>query len=93
LHPKTLASILKQAGNRAAMSERRYLIVVEGDSSTNFSAYSPDIPGVGATGATRNRCEREMRKAIELHLEGLAEDGEPAPEAKSSAGYAVVNVA
>jgi predicted RNase H-like HicB family nuclease len=74
------------------MSERRYLIVVEGDGVTNYSAYSPDIPGVVATGATRDECEREMREAIEFHLEGLADDGEAAPEPHSSAGYAVVEV-
>jgi predicted RNase H-like HicB family nuclease len=75
------------------MTERRYLIVVEGDGSTNFSAYSPDVPGVAATGRTREECEREMRDAIEFHLEGLAADGEVAPEPRSTAGYAVVQVA
>jgi predicted RNase H-like HicB family nuclease len=71
----------------------RYLIVVEGDGSTNYSAYSPDVPGVAAVGATRAECEREMRDAIELHVEGLAEDGEPVPESHSTASYAVVQVA
>ena len=72
---------------------RRYLIVVEGDGSNNYSAYSPDVRGVAAVGATREECESEMRDAIEFHLEGLVEDGEPAPEAHSTAGYAVVQVA
>lgn len=71
----------------------RYLIVVEGDRSANYSAYSPDVPGVAAVGATRKECEREMRKAIEFHIDGMAEDGEPVPEAHSTAGYAVVQVA
>jgi ABC-type lipoprotein export system ATPase subunit/predicted RNase H-like HicB family nuclease len=56
------------------MSVRRHRIVVEGDETTNFSAYSPDVPGVVATGATREECERELQAAIEFHLEGLAED-------------------
>jgi len=34
-----------------------------------------------------------MREAIEFHIEGLAKDGEPVPEAHSTAGYAVVQVA
>ena len=71
----------------------RYLIVVEGDGSTNYSAYSPDVPGVAAVGATREECEREIRDAIEFHIEGLADDGEPVPEAHSTAGYAIVQVA
>jgi predicted RNase H-like HicB family nuclease len=70
----------------------RYLIVVEGDGSTNYSAYSPDVPGVAAVGATREECEREMREAIEFHLEGLAKDGESMPKAHSTAGYALVEI-
>jgi predicted RNase H-like HicB family nuclease len=62
------------------MSTRRYLIVIEGNSDANYSAYSPDIPGVAATGATQADCEREMRDALAFHLEGLAHDGEPAPQ-------------
>ncbi len=74
------------------MTPYRYLIVIEGDGKTNYSAYSPDVPGVAATGATREECEREMREAVEFHLEGLAEDGEPVPEPHSTASYAVVDV-
>jgi predicted RNase H-like HicB family nuclease len=54
------------------MSEQRYLIVIDGDGDgeINYSAYSPDLPGVVATGATREECERAMREAIAFHLEG-----------------------
>jgi predicted RNase H-like HicB family nuclease len=38
------------------------------------------VPGCVATGDTLEEAEREMRAAIALHLEGLAEDGEPIPE-------------
>lgn len=75
------------------MSEQRYLIVIEGNGSANFSAYSPDLPGVAATGATREECEREMREAIEFHIEGLRGDGDPIPEPRSTASYAVVDLA
>jgi predicted RNase H-like HicB family nuclease len=75
------------------MSEQRYLIVIEGNGSTNYSAYSPDLPGVAATGATREECEREMREAIAFHVEGLRDDGDPIPEPHSTASYAVVDVA
>jgi predicted RNase H-like HicB family nuclease len=62
------------------MTERRYLIVIEGDDDAGFSAYAPDLPGCVATGATREDVEREMRDAIAFHLEGLREAGEPIPE-------------
>jgi len=53
----------------------RYLIVIEGDEATNFSAYSPDLPGVAATGGTREECEAQMREAIAFHVEGLRDRG------------------
>ena len=67
----------------------RYLIVLE-PTATGFSAYSPDLPGCAATGATRPEVEENMRQAIELHLEGLREDGEPVPSAQTIATYVEV---
>ena len=75
------------------MTPHRYLIIIEGDNEANSSAYSPDIPGVAATGSTQDECERELRDAIAFHLEGLAQDGEPVPEPHSTASYAVVDIA
>ena len=62
------------------MTERRYLIVIEGAEGENFSAYAPDLPGCVATGASLQQCEREMHDAIALHIEGLRETGQPVPE-------------
>ncbi len=61
----------------------RYTILVEApepdDVPGNFSAYSPDVPGCVATGATESACVDAMVEALEMHLAGLAEDGIPAP--------------
>lgn len=54
----------------------RYAIVVE-KAKNNYSAYAPDLPGCVATGFTVEETEREMREAIEFHIEGLIEDGLP----------------
>ena len=62
------------------MTERRYLIVIEGNEAENFSAYAPDLPGCVATGATLADVEREMHDAIAFHLEGLRDAGEAIPE-------------
>lgn len=75
------------------MTEHRYLIVIEGGGESNYSAYSPDVPGVAATGTTREECERQMRDAIAFHLEGLAQDGDAIPEPQSTASYVVVDAA
>ena len=67
----------------------RFLIVVE-DAGQNFSAYSPDLPGCVATGGTREETEQNMREAIQLHIEGLKEDGLPIPPSTAIAEYVVV---
>jgi predicted RNase H-like HicB family nuclease len=71
------------------MNMHRFLIVIE-DAGSNFSAYSPDLPGCVATGATREETERNMYEAIQMHIEGLREDGSPIPESTSVAEYLVV---
>ena len=43
-----------------------YLVVIEGDETTNFSAYCPDLPGVVATGATAEECVAEMQRGDRL---------------------------
>ena len=64
----------------------RYLIIIE-ETSSGYSAYSPDLPGCVATGETRDSVEREMHDAIEFHLDGLRRAGEPIPSPRSEAAY------
>jgi predicted RNase H-like HicB family nuclease len=65
---------------------KKYLVVVE-RTGTGFSAYSPDLDGCVAAGATREEVERNMHAAIELHLEAMAEEGIPAPEPRTYSTY------
>lgn len=65
---------------------RRYLIVIE-QTSTGFSAYSPDVPGCVSAGRTREEVEATMREAIEFHLDGLRQDGVAIPVPSASAAY------
>ena len=68
---------------------RRYAVVIE-RAPSNYSAYVPDLPGCVATGATIEEVEREIREAIELHIEGLRDAGEPVPEPTSALIYVEV---
>jgi len=68
---------------------RRFLVVIE-KVDGNYSAYSPDLPGCVATGATREEVEQNMHEAIELHLQGLKEDGLSIPQSTSFAEYVAV---
>lgn len=67
----------------------RFLIVVE-RAGANFSAYSPDLPGCVATGATPAETKGRMQEAIDLHLRGLREDHLPIPEPSAVAEYVEV---
>jgi predicted RNase H-like HicB family nuclease len=64
----------------------RYAIVIA-NADANYSAYVPDLPGRIATGATADEVEREIRDAIEFHLEGMREDGLPIPHPSSAVRY------
>jgi predicted RNase H-like HicB family nuclease len=62
----------------------RFLVIIE-KSGSNFSAYSPDLPGCVATGKTRESTEANMYEAINFHLQGLREDNLVIPENTSFA--------
>jgi predicted RNase H-like HicB family nuclease len=68
----------------------RYAVVIE-RSKTGFGAYVPDLPGCIAAGATRDDVVKLIQEAIEFHIEGLKDDGQPIPEATSTVEF--VNVA
>jgi len=67
----------------------RYLVVYE-RTKTGFSAYAPDLPGCVATGRTRSECEHNMAGAVQMHLEGMREDGERLPVSSAYAEVMVV---
>jgi predicted RNase H-like HicB family nuclease len=69
----------------------RFLIVIE-KADGNYSAYSPDLPGCVATGATREEAEQNMVQAIEMHIKGLQADGLPIPESTSFAEYIAIQL-
>jgi predicted RNase H-like HicB family nuclease len=58
----------------------RYLVVIE-KGENNYGAYAPDVPGCGTVGDTVEEALENIKEALELHLEGTLEDGDPVPEA------------
>src|SRR6516165_5056330 len=56
-----------------------YLIVI-GRTSTGYSAHCPDVLGCASVGKTVEEVVANMKKALALHFEGMAEDGEPIPK-------------
>jgi len=70
---------------------KRYTIVIE-KAPSNFAAYVPDLPGCVATGDTVAETETLLREAIDLHLQGLREDGLAIPEPASVVEYLEVTM-
>ena len=68
----------------------RYLVVVEKGPSS-YGAHVPDLPGCIAAGETKEEVLTLIREAIEFHLEGLKQDGQPIPTPASTS--ALVEVA
>jgi len=65
---------------------KRYAVVFE-KAENNWAAYIPDLPGCISTGKTLPETKRNIREAIELHLEAMREAGEPIPEPASYVDY------
>jgi predicted RNase H-like HicB family nuclease len=63
---------------------QRYAVIFE-QAGSNWAAYVPDLPGCITTGKTIEETERNIRDAIQGHLETLREFGEPVPRPTSLA--------
>ena len=61
---------------------KKFAVVIE-EGPKNYSAYVPDLPGCVSTGQTLAEVEKNIREAIEYHIEGMIEDGDPIPEPTS----------
>jgi predicted RNase H-like HicB family nuclease len=70
-----------------------YLIVIERADDGGFGAWAPDLPGCVALGDTIEDAEQQMREAVAFHLEGLREQGQPAPSPTAVAAVMVTTPA
>jgi predicted RNase H-like HicB family nuclease len=68
---------------------KKYAVVIE-QGPTSYGAYVPDLPGCVAVGETVEEVTELIREAIEFHLEGLRDAGEPIPEPTSRMAYVEV---
>jgi predicted RNase H-like HicB family nuclease len=70
----------------------QYLVVIEKGES-GFGAYVPDLPGCIAAAESEAEVRQLIREAIEFHVEGLRENGQPVPTPSSSSTLVEVPVA
>jgi len=57
------------------MRKRQYLVRINKDPVSDWGASVPDLPGCVATGKTIDVALRRIQEAIEIHLQGMREDG------------------
>jgi predicted RNase H-like HicB family nuclease len=67
----------------------RFDVVFE-KTSNGWSAYAPDLPGLGVAGDAIEETRQLLREAIEMHLDDLRATGQPIPPAVSRADYVEV---
>ena len=65
-----------------------YVVVIE-KAPENYGAYVPDLPGCVSVGDTYDEMVAMIREAIEFHLDGIREDGEPIPPPATTLEQAV----
>jgi predicted RNase H-like HicB family nuclease len=70
----------------------RFTVIYE-KGPTSWGAYVPDLPGVVAVADSREEVERLIHEAIEMHLEGMREEGIQIPTPSSFAGVIEINPA
>jgi predicted RNase H-like HicB family nuclease len=57
---------------------KRYPVLIE-QTSTGFSAYSPDVPGCVAAGDTEDETRRNFQEALSEHFQAMRELGALSP--------------
>ncbi len=72
--------------------KQQYMVVIE-EGITSYGAYVPDLPGCVAVGEIRAEAIELIKEAIEFHIEGLLENGEPIPAPPSSGEVVEVQAA
>ncbi len=58
----------------------QYIALIRKEDDSDYGVSFPDLPGCVTAGATLDEARAFADEALTLHLEGMAEDGEAAPE-------------
>jgi predicted RNase H-like HicB family nuclease len=62
---------------------RQYIALIHKEADSDYGVSFPDLPGVITAGSNLDEARSMATEALAFHLQGLAEDGEPAPEPSS----------
>jgi predicted RNase H-like HicB family nuclease len=62
---------------------RHYIALIHKDADSDYGVSFPDLPGVISAGSNLDEARKMATEALAFHLEGMAADGEAAPEPSS----------
>jgi predicted RNase H-like HicB family nuclease len=62
------------------MPIRHYPAIIEAGDEPGYGVFFPDLPGCVSAGDTLQEAALMAAEALELHVAGMIEDGEPLPE-------------
>ncbi len=69
----------------------RYAIVIE-ETETGYSAYAPDLPGLGVAGATVEEVRERISRGVAIYIRELQSHGETVPKPSAVTEYAEIAV-
>ncbi|MGA3023683.1 MAG: type II toxin-antitoxin system HicB family antitoxin [Bryobacteraceae bacterium] len=69
----------------------RYAIVIE-QTETGYSAYAPDLPGLGVTGATIEEVRELISRGVAIYVHELQSHGETVPRPSAVTEYAEIEL-
>jgi predicted RNase H-like HicB family nuclease len=62
---------------------RQYIALIHKEAYSDYGVSFPDLPGVITAGSNLDEARQMATEALAFHLEGMAKDGEPAPDPSS----------
>ena len=62
---------------------RQYIVLIRKGADSDYGVSFPDLPGVISAGKTLDEARDLAAEALAFHLEGLAADGDAAPQPSS----------
>ena len=61
----------------------QYIALIHKEAASDYGVSFPDLPGCVTAGSTLDEARAMAEEALALHLEGMAQGGEPIPEPSS----------
>jgi predicted RNase H-like HicB family nuclease len=72
-------TVTSSPNSRTSHMRKHYIALVHKDSDSDYGISFPDFPGAVTAARSLDEALARAGEALALHVEGMAEDGEPIP--------------